>query len=54
LVEAVAILVDVDDPRADVLRRRAGELQQPPVAVRRPVSPVTGMTGTADPASRAS
>lgn len=33
LLEAVAILVDTDDPRADVLRRRACDLRQSPIAV---------------------
>lgn len=34
LHEAAAILVDTDDPRADVVRRRARELRQSPIAVR--------------------
>jgi tetratricopeptide (TPR) repeat protein len=34
LDEAAAILVDIDDPRADVLRRRAQELRQPAATAR--------------------
>jgi tetratricopeptide (TPR) repeat protein len=54
LHEAVAILVDTGDPHADVVRLRERELRQSLVAERLPVSPVAGMTDTADPVSRAS